>query len=441
LPAARRLLLALLATLPLVSWPGLPQPFSTPKLWLLTASLLTLAPFAALARLRRSQEARGACEVLAGVWLASWTWSALFGDVVSIEAIGLAFGTALLAIEIVAIGPAAGQVAGAMVFGATGVAMVAVGQAAGVDPFGLAGWVPPIGGASARLRIYGTLGNPDFVAALLVATTPLTVSLLARQGAARPGGVVRRVALFGALGLQLAAVIATGSRAGALGLFVAAVTWGAVAPGRRRLRLVVATLGCAIAMAAIVVSPARPLGQTVAGRAYIVRVAWPHAFEAPVVGRGPGAFEWLYPGWERAARGEHRGLPPFAGPQQHAHNDYLEALIERGLLGPVTIMIILATCFRNGWRYARDGTQDASIVVGAVAMLAALAAIACVDFPLERPTELTWAWCGVALISLSRSEHADGTLDVDPEDPADRPGDRHDGRGGPRGQDEVLGKT
>jgi O-antigen ligase len=356
-----------------------------------------------------------------------------------------------------------------------------MGQAVGVDPFALAGWVAPIGNGSARLRVYGTLGNPNFVAAVLVATTPLTVSLLTialRAGARRRG---LAVSLAGALALQVAGAIATGSRAGALGLFAAAMTWAALGPGpgsrsQRRTRIAVATLGCALALATIAVSTARPLGQTLAGRAYILRVSWPHAWEAPWAGRGPGAFELLYPAWERDSRETQRdqreqlGPPdqpdrpdrpeqpdqhsqdsrrsqPFAGPQQHAHNDYLEALIDRGLLGPVTILFILATCITNGWRHARR-THDASIAAGAVSMLAALAAIACVDFPLARPTELTWWWCGVALISLTKSGDADGTFsgvkgevdvgvdvgaDMGPDGPGDRPGSRHGGRGGPRG--------
>jgi putative inorganic carbon (hco3(-)) transporter len=228
---ARRLSLALLATLPLIAWPGLPQPFSTPKLWTLAAAAALLAAFAAIAafvafvRPTRAGESRHVGHLLAMCWLASWTWSALAGDVVSFEALMLAYATALLAIGMIEIAPAPVDIATAMVVGATGVAIVAVAQAAGIDPFALAGWIAPIGGGSARLRIYGTLGNPDFVAALLVASTPLTVGLLvqrlaanaARGGLAAPGrlpacgGRAARGALTGrpaAVALALAATLA-----------------------------------------------------------------------------------------------------------------------------------------------------------------------------------------------------------------------------------------
>jgi putative inorganic carbon (HCO3(-)) transporter len=425
---ARGLTLAVLALLPVVAWPGLPQPFSTPKLWLLVIAAIVLAPFAWQARRARARHPHLRRDPLAGhllpvCWLASWTWSALLGDVVSPEALLLALASGLLAIILVELAPASVHVASALVVGATAVAVVAIGQSFGIDPFALAGWVAPIGAASARLRIYGTLGNPNFVAALLAAAMPLTIALLAttvatvatvakRQEITSPAAAsssipLLRLVLAIALALQIAGLVATGSRAGALGTLAAAMTWAIYGRSWRKARVAIAAAGCLVALVAIGVSTARPLAQTLGGRAYIVRVAWPHAWEAPWAGHGPGAFELLYPGWEREAA-DRAGTQTvqtvqtvaFAGPQQHAHNDYLEALIERGVLGPVTILGVLATCLRNGWRRTR-GADNSPMTVGAVAMLAALAAIACVDFPLARPTETMWWWSGVALISLS----------------------------------------
>jgi putative inorganic carbon (hco3(-)) transporter len=339
--------------------------------------------------------------------MASWTWSALLGDFVSTEALMLAYATSLVAILIVIIAPRPEQLAISMVIGATAVAVIAISQWFGLDPFALAGWVAPIDGASARLRVYSTLGNPNFVAALLAASLPLSAGLFVSRR--------HRLMLGAAAALQLLGLIATGSRAGALGLLAAAFTF-AVFAASRKTRVLVASVGLAAGLAAIALSSARPLGGTLAGRAYIVRVAAPHAFEAPLAGRGPGAFEFLYPGWERASRsGSGSGsssfsasgaaISPFAGPQQHAHNDYLEALIERGVAGPVTILSILATCFWNGWRRrTRASRQEAGLLAGTLAMMAAIAAIALVDFPLVRPAEATFWWCGVALIALTSSE-------------------------------------
>ncbi len=468
---ARWLALALLALLPLIAWPGLSEPFSIPKLVALFATTWLLLLFAGLGRTARLLQGLPApaptptskpsrhrpnrpnsmsMAWLVFPWFASWIISTAAGDLSHGLNIAFAFVTAMFAFAVVIVELPPARMAIAMVIGATALAIVALAQVFGADPFALFGWAPPIEHGSPRLRVYGTLGNPNFVAALLTATTPLTVGLIVRarsQSQSRPSPWMPVAALI----LQLAGIIATGSRGGALGLLAAAITWATLThrrhPDRRRTAIAIAAAGALVAVIAIIVSTARPLNQTIAGRAYIVGIAAPHAFDAPFTGRGPGAFEVLYPDWERDSRQSQRSRPPFAGPQQHAHNDYLEALIERGLLGLVTIFIIFATSLRNAWRLTRR-THDASVVVGAAAMLAALAAIACVDFPFARPTELTWLWSGVAMIILSVREasgDADGTLDDNPgmgsAGPDDGAGPRHDRRGDARGEDEVLGEA
>ena len=417
---ARRVAVGVMAVLPLVAWPGLAQPFSTPKLYLLVVTVIALAPFAWMAwrsrrRMTTPSVARARTHVItplvAALWLASWTLSALFADVVSLDALLLALAGGGLAIVLTELRPTPTQLAAAHAIGATGVAIVAVLQWAGLDPFALAGWVAPLAGASPRLRIYGTLGNPNFVAALLAGAVPLTIGLIVHSDA----GWRRRIPIgMGALALQLLAIAATGSRGGALGLIAAGLTWVLSGPRTYRRRVAIA---CGLAAVVIIgVSTARPLRETLAGRIYIWQVVWPHAFEAPWVGQGPGAFALLYPAWEREARRK----PPtaasavyFAGPQQHAHNDYLEALVERGLAGPVTLLLVFTTWVGGVMRSSRpggsvsDGTGGASTAaeplrIGAAATLAALGAIAFVDFPLARPAETALWWTCAALLGAPR---------------------------------------
>lgn len=402
---ARRVAIVVMAVLPLVAWPGLAQPFSTPKLSLLVITVAALAPCAWLAWQSRSRVMHAGAplipvstHVVAALWLASWTWSALFADVVSLEALLLALAGGGLAIVLTELRPEPARLAAAHAIGATGVAIVALMQWAALDPFALAGWVAPLAGASPRLRIYGTLGNPNFVAALLTGAVPLTVGLIVQIG--------RPVLLAGlaALTLQLLAIAATGSRAGALGLVAAGLTWILSGPRNYRRRVAVA---CGLAALLIIaVSTARPLRETLAGRIYIWQVVWPHAFEAPWVGQGPGAFALFYPAWEREARRR----PPtaaaahyFAGPQQHAHNDYLEALVERGLAGPVTILLVLTTYVGGGRRAFRLGPAPEPLRIGAAAALAALGAVAFVDFPLARPAEMALWWSCAALLGTARA--------------------------------------
>jgi putative inorganic carbon (hco3(-)) transporter len=409
-----------MAVLPLVAWPGLAQPFSTPKLYLLVITVVALAPCAWIAWRSRSRSRTMppgviSTHVVAALWLASWTWSALFAEVVSLEALMLALAGGGLAIVLMELRPEPSHLAAAHAIGATGVAIVAVMQWAGLDPFALAGWVAPLAGASPRLRIYGTLGNPNFVAALLTGAVPLTIGLIVQaqaqsqsqsQSASASRGRLRLPLALAALTLQLLAIAATGSRAGALGLIAGGLTW--ILSGRTWRRRVAIACGLA-ALLIIGVSTARPLRETLAGRIYIWQVVWPHAFEAPWVGQGPGAFALLYPAWEREARRK----PPtaaaahyFAGPQQHAHNDYLEALVERGLAGPVTLLLVLTTWVGGGRRAFRpDGPAPGAepLTIGAAAALAALGAVAFVDFPLARPAEMALWWSCAALLGTARA--------------------------------------
>jgi putative inorganic carbon (HCO3(-)) transporter len=438
---ARRTAVGAMAVLPLVAWPGLEQPFSTPKLYLLVVTVIALAPCAWIAwrsRLRSRTMLNGATSiatstpapaststllstpvsmhVVAALWLASWTWSALLADIVSLDALMLALAGGGLAIVLMELRPEPSRLAAAHAIGATGVAIVAAMQWAGLDPFALAGWVAPLAGASPRLRIYGTLGNPNFVAALLTGAVPLTIGLIVQsqsqpqsqlQSAAATRGRLLLVPLgLAALTLQLLAIAATGSRAGALGLIAAGLTWTLSGPRTWRRRVAIA---CGLAAVVIIgVSTARPLRETLAGRIYIWQVVWPHAFEASWVGQGPGAFALLYPAWEREARRK----PPtaaaahyFAGPQQHAHNDYLEALVERGLAGPVTLFLVLTTWVGGGRRaFRQSGPAPGAepLRIGAAAALVALGAVAFVDFPLARPAETALWWSCAALLGTAR---------------------------------------
>jgi O-antigen ligase len=217
---------------------------------------------------------------------------------------------------------------------------------------------------------------------------------LARHLAA---GRRRSLALCSAAGvlLAVAAIAATGSRGGALGL-AAGLTSLALFAGVRQARwLLAAALAAAVVLP--LVSTARPLSDTVAGRLYIWRVALPHALDRPMTGWGPGAFELVYHDWQ-GSREPTPEAAGFAGPQQRAHNDYLEALVERGVPGVVAtclLFVAAAMVFRNSRR--GEGHAPAA---GAAASVMAAAAIAVVDFPLARPAEMAAVWCAAAVLAI-----------------------------------------
>ena len=87
--------------------------------------------------------------------------------------------------------------------------------------------------------------------------------------------------------------------------------------------------------------------------------------------------------------------PRFAGLTDHVHNDYLEALVERGLLGLAALIAPIVIVVRLAVRAERPVRR---LVAGACAAMAAGAACALVDFPLARPVELTWWWVAFAIV-------------------------------------------
>lgn len=393
----RALALCAVAVTPLVVWPGLERPFSTPKIWLLAgvSLALLLGTWRAGPPLERRSGCAAALRALPLAWLLPWIASSWLGEVVSLDALMLGLGGALWALALVSSGARRRDVMTAHVAAASFVAGLAALQWAGQDPFPALGWAPTIEGASPRLRVYSTLGNPNFVAALLSASIPYTVRLATSAPRMTGAG-----AGWLALALQVAAVAATGSRAGALGL-VAAAAAGFLSLARRA-RLLVMAAGIAVAAIVVAMSGARPIGETTAGRLYIWRATWVHALDRPWVGHGPGGFEVFYPRWEREWR---RGPSPrgatFPGPQQHAHNDYIEALVERGLPGLASLAGVLSIALLCAGRRARQGDADAAAVAGA---LAALAAIALVDFPWARPAEVALVWTSVAVLRLGSED-------------------------------------
>ena len=405
--------------LPLATWPGLAAPFSTPKRWLLAGAVIVLLPLLAwrAVRLRVPRQTGRALsgskdgsglwrldvflsavpptlQVVLVAWLASVAWSGLAAPAVSPEALVLGIVGPLWCLLIVLTELPSTRVAAFHVAGTTVVACVGLAQAVGLDPFVWFGWLPVIDGASIRMRVYGTLGNPNFVAALMAISIPLAGGL-----AVAPGGS-RRMRAFAALaiGMMAAALAVTGSRAGALGLACGVVVFAVLL--RHRLSRWMIAGAVLAAVVVIAVSSGRGTIETLRGRLYIWQTTWAHAWERPIAGVGPGAFELHYKGWDDAARASRRaaaGHVRFAGPQQAAHNDYLQALVERGVAGLVTTVLVLATPVLV-WRRSRRCPAGArAALAGAAGAVAACAAVAILDFPLQRPAETAALWMAVAL--------------------------------------------
>jgi len=364
--------------------PGGDAPFSGVKTGLLAAAAVALLARAAL--LTVATPVPLAPRVLAGLWLGTLALSALLGPAARPGGMWLEAAAGLVILGLLQAPPQWAPAFRALAGAGTGLAGVALLQAIGADPFHWMGWRGDHPGE--RMRVYGTLGNPDFVAAYLGASLCVTLGegVSAERTFARHGW-------FAAAALQLCALAATRSWGSLLALGAAALSllWTRGSTPRAgheqaRGRKWGIALGAVLAGALLLGSVwGRSPGAALAGRLYLWGVAAPHVLDAPVFGHGPGGFETLWPLWEAeywAARADSAGKERFAAPQDHAHLDYLEWLLELGLVGAAPRLLLLLAALRAG-RHAPDARGRA-----ALAALVALAARALVDFPLARPAEL-----------------------------------------------------
>ena len=375
----------------LAVWPWSASPFSEPK-WL----ILGVGAVGCVLFLVRGVHRPGPVALAAVASLAASLLSSLLanGAQRGWTLAGLLLVAALALLEVPlpwrAVG-AAGGVAAAVV----------VLQAVGLDPF--ARFVPAAEGR--RLALYGTLGNPDFVASVLGVTAPLTIvaALRDRLGSHRPALVSVAVQILAlALLRSFATVLALG----------AAATVAALFPGLgRERRWLALTLGAALLVAAVPLT-GRSLSTVLRGRWYLVSTAAPHVADAPWLGQGPGAVVLHWPAWELERWRGRCGADPacvaghpearFTGVQEHLHDDWLERFVETGVVGLAALLALFGTAFTAAFR--SRSLEGLGIASG----LAALAARATVDFPLQRPADLVLlaVLCGAAA-GLHRRDFVD----------------------------------
>lgn len=114
-------------------------------------------------------------------------------------------------------------------------------------------------------------------------------------------------------------------------------------------------------------------------RLVIVRDSWQLFLEHPVLGTGAGTFSTVYPRVESFHDGKI---------VNHAHNDYIELLVEMGALGGLLAFLFLLLLFRNALRSRADPRlpKAAAIRVGALVACSGLLLHSLVDFNLHIPS-------------------------------------------------------
>ncbi len=246
---------------------------------------------------------------------------------------------------------------------AAAMAAIALLQWAGFDPLVFGGYHVEWGRRRALMRLYSTLGNPNFVAGYLIGAIFLALAL-----AATAKSLVVRIPVSAIALAIFAAIIGTRSRGAWLGLaagFIVARIVGRgelrelqspaqsqAGPNHQKLGL---WLPPAVFFALLPGATDRLqiLWSRIEGRAFLARAGWPMFTEHPILGGGWGMFQLRFPELQAQFLSAHPESVRYWTHTNQLHNDPLQMLLEAGALGLVAFEWLL-------WRYARDARETAS---------------------------------------------------------------------------------
>jgi O-antigen ligase len=114
------------------------------------------------------------------------------------------------------------------------------------------------------------------------------------------------------------------------------------------------------------------------------------ARDSGVMGFGPGTFSAVFPAYQQSYDFGGRAVPFFwtNGFFAHAHEDYLETLIDWGWLGTLSWSVLVAGALARGIRrYLRESASSSQqwLLFGSLVALGGVLAHAIIDFPLQIP--------------------------------------------------------
>jgi len=237
--------------------------------------------------------------------------------------------------------------------------------------------------ASADVRIGGGLGDPNYLAAVLVPAIFCAIGL--RETVGRR---VLRLAMLTILVLLAVALLRTESRGGFVGLLASA--GAAVVMGgslRRRIFTSVGTVAVAGAVYFTLFASSTSLHRLTgagggSGRTEIWGVALKAAGAHPLAGVGAGNFPVVEPGYAAATNANLTKPYMELDLGEVVHNTYLHLLAELGAIGLALFAILVVTalvlCLRACRTFARSGEHELEtlargLLVGAIGMLVAFA--------------------------------------------------------------------
>lgn len=262
------------------------------------------------------------------------------------------------------------------------IAVYAVAQFFGKDPFLSASLYTFNTPEGAVLRVVGTLGHANYLGNFLLYTAPLGAAL-----AFASSGRSRRIAAA-ASALAIAAILMSGTRGAWIGLIAGAMTFAALQLRRGKIRLsrraiAIAVIVIAVSVATIVVAPvSRSLlvrarsfaaeGFTGAGRTLLWRDSIRMVPRFALAGCGPEGFSKAFLDYKSD---ELARLSPITN-NESAHNSYLDAAISHGLAGAILYVAMIVSAFALLIRSRRKASDQGLklVIAGLISSLAAVAA-------------------------------------------------------------------
>ena len=247
----------------------------------------------------------------------------------------------------------------------------------------------------ANWRIFGPLYNPNILASYLIGPLLVALALIAALvsgGGARGENEAERRPRLGLIGLGFAvlllgpAILLTGSRAGlaaaAAGLVVFALARGGKGQRRKRTMWVVGGVLVALVVAVVAAPPLRDRARrafsmenhSTAFRCYTWLGTLDMMRDKPLLGVGPGTFEYSYPGYARA------------GYTRMSHQSYLQLAAEAGVFALLAALVVgIAGVRLCLWIARRQGSGAGALAAAAAGWLVGLALHNLFDYSMYVP--------------------------------------------------------
>jgi O-antigen ligase len=273
---------------------------------------------------------------------------------------------------------------------------------------------PPTYEDDLTVRISGTIGDPNELAALLVAGTAFAVVMSVVSKKNPPA----RVAAIAAVFLFLFGIFYTVSRGGLIALCVAAVA-ACLMTGRYRLQAtivaVLTSLFVVIYFASFAGVDARDRVTTVeggSGRTDIWKVGWRMVEDKPLLGVGSGNFNVSSIHYLLVSPGAIERDEFIIDTPKVAHNSYLQVLAELGVVGLTLFLSIIGFSIVCSLRAARwfGRAGDLPMEIVARGAIIALVGILAADFFItEQYGKQLWLLLGLgpALYGVARRTYPD----------------------------------